>query len=361
MKLRYLSSFVLVFILVANSLSLKAQNDEGSKVKWMTLQEAMQKMQTQQRPVILDFYTDWCGWCKQMMKTTYANEGLAGYINQNFYPVSFDAESKDTIEFLGEIYKPTGTEKRATHELAIKLLNGSLMYPTTIFMNGYEKDKNKFNLNLIVPGYLDIPKIEPILIFTLENVYKSCNYNDFEKLYEKAMKDSTIIDQIKLTNWKSAANYLDGQHSNNKKTIILLEAEFCNSCKIMKSTSFTDSLNLAYLREKFNCINFNVVGNDTVNFKGQIIAPGVQPGSLHPFTQTITRGNIGFPEVVILDEKLEILDVIPVYLNPEVMNNIIRFYGENIYQKKSWTDYINDLQAKKNQSVKPEQKSNEKK
>jgi thioredoxin-related protein len=169
------------------------------------------------------------------------------------------------------------------------------------------------------------------------------------------------MDQIKLTNWKSATNYLDGQHSNNKKTIILLEADFCNSCKIMKSTSFTDSLNLDYLREKFNCVNFNVVGNDTVNFRGQIIAPGAQLGSLHPFTQAITRGNIGFPEVVILDEKLDILDVIPVYLNPEVMNNIIRFYGENIYQKKSWTDYINDLQAKKNQSVKPEQKSNEKK
>ena len=362
MKLRYLSSFVLVFLLLANSLSLKAQNDEGSKVKWMSLQEAMQKMQTQQRPILLDFYTDWCGWCKHMMKTTYANEGLAGYINQNFYPVSFDAESKDTIEFLGEIYKPTGPEKKAPHELAVKLLNGSLMYPTTVFMNGYEKDKNKFNLNLVVPGYLDIPKIEPVLIFTLENVYKTCSYNDFEKLYDKAMKDSTLNDQIKLTNWKSATNYLDGQHSKNKKTVVLLEADFCNSCKIMKSTSFTDSLNVDYLREKFNCVNFNVIGNDTVNYKGQIISPGAQPGTLHPFTQTITRGNIGFPEVVILDEKLEILDVIPLYLNPEVLNNILRFYGENIYLKKSWVDYFNELQAKKNAPATPEnKKSNEKK
>jgi hypothetical protein len=229
-------------------------------------------------------------------------------------------------------------------------------------MNGYEKDKNKFNLNLVVPGYLEIPKIEPVLIFTLENVYKTCGYNDFEKLYDKAMKDSTLNDQIKLTNWKSATNYLDGQHSNNRKTVVLLEADFCNSCKIMKSTSFTDSLNADYLREKFNCVNFNVIGNDTVNYKGQIISPGTQPGALHPFTQTITRGNIGFPEVVILDEKLEILDVIPLYLNPEVLNNILRFYGENIYLKKSWVDYFNELQAKKNAPATPEnKKSNEKK
>ena len=79
-------------------------------------------------------------------------------------------------------------------------------------------------------------------------------------------------------------------------------------------------------------------------------------------TQTITRGSIGFPEVVILDEKLEILDVIPAYLNPEVLHNILNFYGENIYQKKSWVDYFNELQAKKNAPATPEnKKSNEKK
>lgn len=361
MKMRFLSSFALVVLFVGSVLSLQAQNDEGSKVKWMSPQEAMQKMQIQQRPILLDFYTDWCGWCKHMMKTTYANEGLAGYINQNFYPVSFDAESKDTIEFLGQIYKPTGPEKKAPHELAVKLLNGSLMYPTTVFMNGYEKDKNKFNLNLVVPGYLEISKIEPLLIFTLENVYKNCVYNDFEKLYDKAMKDTTLIDKIKLTNWKSVANYLDGNHQANKKTIVFLEAEFCNSCKIMKSTSFTDSLNLDYIRDKFNCVNFNVLGNDTVNYKGQIIAPDSKPGTFHPFVQTITRGNFGFPEVVILDEKLDILDVIPTYLNPVVMNNILNYYGENIYQKKTFKDYFSELQAKKNNDVNQDKKNNEKK
>ena len=117
--------------------------EEGSLVKWMTLKEAMEKEKTAPRPVILDFYTDWCGWCKHMMKTTYGDPNLAAYINQNFYPVKFDAEGKDTIEYFGKIYKPTSPEPRRPHEFAIEMLNGKLSYPTTIFLNNYDAANNR--------------------------------------------------------------------------------------------------------------------------------------------------------------------------------------------------------------------------
>src|SRR5687767_14240687 len=81
-----------------------APDSEGSLVKWMGIEEALEKTKTQPKPIILDFYTDWCGWCKKMMQTTYANPGLAQYINTNFYAVKFNAESKDTIEYLGQKY-----------------------------------------------------------------------------------------------------------------------------------------------------------------------------------------------------------------------------------------------------------------
>jgi uncharacterized protein YyaL (SSP411 family) len=84
-----------------------AQNKDGSLVKWMTITEAVNASKTTPKPIILDFYTDWCGWCKRMMATTYADPGLASYINQYFYPVKFDAEGKDTVTFQGKTYMPT--------------------------------------------------------------------------------------------------------------------------------------------------------------------------------------------------------------------------------------------------------------
>src|SRR4051812_13405847 len=101
--------FGLLSFLLLTSLQIHAQlavpadpDKEGSLVKWMDFKEAFEKNSKVPKPFIIDIYTDWCGWCKHMMKTTYAVPELANYINSNFYPVKFNAETHDTIEFLGE-------------------------------------------------------------------------------------------------------------------------------------------------------------------------------------------------------------------------------------------------------------------
>src|SRR5262249_53458391 len=50
-----------------------AERARGS-VAWMTVDEAAGKLQQEKRPVLIDLYTSWCGWCKEMDRKTYSNK-----------------------------------------------------------------------------------------------------------------------------------------------------------------------------------------------------------------------------------------------------------------------------------------------
>ncbi len=52
----------------------------------------------------MDVYTNWCGWCKVMDRKTYRINKLASYVNEHYYAVKFNAESKDSLVFNNKKY-----------------------------------------------------------------------------------------------------------------------------------------------------------------------------------------------------------------------------------------------------------------
>ena len=43
-----------------------------SKLKWYTLEEAVSQNKIKKKKILIDLYTDWCGWCKVMDKNTFS-------------------------------------------------------------------------------------------------------------------------------------------------------------------------------------------------------------------------------------------------------------------------------------------------
>src|SRR4051794_24314566 len=74
------------------------------KVQWLTISEVRAAYSKNPKPILVDVYTGWCGWCKVMDQQTYSNASVADYINDKYYPVKFDAESRDTVEWNGNKY-----------------------------------------------------------------------------------------------------------------------------------------------------------------------------------------------------------------------------------------------------------------
>jgi len=87
------------------------------------------------KPIIVDIYTEWCGWCKKMDQNTFGDAAMIKYLNENFTMVKLDAEHKESISFNGETYEYRKAAKRGVNELAVKLLNGKLSYPSLVVLD----------------------------------------------------------------------------------------------------------------------------------------------------------------------------------------------------------------------------------
>jgi len=158
-----------------------------AKINWMTWDEAVaqskkdealeKEKKGKRKKIFIDFHTAWCGWCKRMDATTFANPSIVEYMNKNYYPVKFDAEGMDTIVFKGTVFmnseptfKKTGARGKV-HILAYSLLEGKLSYPSYTILD------ETFNRVHIISGYkTPEPMLGTLLFFAGEEYKHYHNY-----------------------------------------------------------------------------------------------------------------------------------------------------------------------------------------
>jgi thioredoxin-related protein len=138
----------------------------------MNIDDVQAAMRKQPKKVWMDVYTDWCGWCKRMDKTTFENPSVVKYMNEHFYAVKLDAEQKEDIRFMGKMFRANSTDR--THPFAKEMLHDQLSYPTSIFM------EENFQTPQVIPGYLDVKQMEMILKYVAEGVYKKTPFPEYQ-------------------------------------------------------------------------------------------------------------------------------------------------------------------------------------
>ena len=67
-------------------LYIKGAQVENKEISFFegSFQEALDNAQTLNKPLFVDFYTSWCGPCKKMVATTFKDDSVADYYNENF-------------------------------------------------------------------------------------------------------------------------------------------------------------------------------------------------------------------------------------------------------------------------------------
>jgi thioredoxin-related protein len=145
-----------------------------SAIQWMTWDEAVKANAKAPRKIFIDFYTDWCGWCKRMDATTFSDPSVADFVNKNFYPVKFNAEQKEDVVFMGTTFKWQAGGRGGVHMLAYELLEGRLGYPSYVYLTP------KYERILISPGYKQVPDFQKEMKFVAEEHYNTTSWEEYK-------------------------------------------------------------------------------------------------------------------------------------------------------------------------------------
>lgn len=156
---------------------------EQSHVNWITFDEAYIKCKKNPRPIMIDVYTTWCGPCKMMSAQTFNNPEISKYINDNFYAVKFDAESKDSVKFDKYVFASTdATNPKAPHQFAASILDNQLAYPSIVFLN------NQIQRLDILKGFMAPKNFEPILNYYGSGEYQKVKWEEYQKSFISVLK-----------------------------------------------------------------------------------------------------------------------------------------------------------------------------
>lgn len=135
----------------------------GIKTEWMAFDSAMTKAGNENRYVVVDFYTDWCKWCKVMDEKTYTDTLVIKALKERFVTAKINGESSDQITYLGK------TMAQSDFTMAMKVSG----FPSTLFMD------SKGKVIGILPGYIEAPVYLKILYYVSTEAYKKMKLDDY--------------------------------------------------------------------------------------------------------------------------------------------------------------------------------------
>ncbi len=132
-------------------------------IAWRDFDSGLKEAKAKKKRVVVDVYTDWCGWCKRMERDTYSHPDVRKYVGKAFVAIRLNAESNARASYKGTEY--------SCRQLAAGF--GVRGYPTTLFL---ESDGTHITT---APGYMGAQDFLSVLRYVGDGHYKTKDFDQY--------------------------------------------------------------------------------------------------------------------------------------------------------------------------------------
>lgn len=125
-----------------------------------------------------------------------------------------------------------------------------------------------------------------------------------------------------------------------RKIMIDVYTDWCSWCKVMDNKTFSNPLIADYLNKNYYPVKFNAEQKGNILLDGKtykFVANGSR--GYHELAYELLNGRLGYPSVVFLDEKANMIQPLQGYVQAKQFDGIIRFIGGDYYKTKTWEDF----------------------
>lgn len=143
--------------------------------------------------------------------------------------------------------------------------------------------------------------------------------------------------------WMTLEEVEAAQKVEAKPVLVDLYTSWCVWCTKMDENTFTEPSLASYINKNFYAVKFDAEADVSVSVNGQDYQlTTVNNRKVHQLAWTWGAENnrIGYPTTVILGSDMNKLQAFPGYKDVDAMSTLARYFGEGIYQSKSWQDYL---------------------
>lgn len=147
----------------------------------------------------------------------------------------------------------------------------------------------------------------------------------FPALTQDIIKWHTIEEAFELTKEKP------------KKIMIDVYTDWCSWCKVMDTTTFRHPVIANYINKNFYAVKLNAEQKTDIVLDGRSYKyiPSGRRG-YNELAALLLNGKLGYPSIVFLDEKANMIQPVQGYIKAKPFDQIIKFIGDDTFKTTTW-------------------------